>query len=75
MHCYVKMKTTVMRILVMFLTVLVTMMMVMMMQVILMVVMMMTSSPWSESVKAPTSSIGRGKMIVEFFSAEIEFKV
>ena len=26
-------------------------------------------------MKAPTSSIGSGKMIVEFFSAEIEFKV
>merc|ERR1719352_62113 len=29
----------------------------------------------SEPVKAPTSSMGRGKMMVEFFSAEIEFKV
>ena len=30
---------------------------------------------WPDWVKAPTSSIGRGKMIVEFFSAEIEFNV
>ena len=29
----------------------------------------------SELLKAPTSSIGSGKMIVEFFSAEIEFNV